>query len=245
MKKLLTSAILASSLLIVGGARAAVTLTHLGSADPTTQGWTKVGSLTGTGVTDSTGDVAAWQINDNSTSAALYYSQNLTTTQVSEAFTEGWSLSVSLRVTGAANTVNTRYIDFVDAQNDKRWGMDFVLVDGNVSVNLRGGDSLTLDDADYHTFSLVYDSSSDTAALWIDGVVTSILGYSGDMSASAITTSQIRWGSTNNGGQGSANYSFVEFSSPASAIPEPSSAALLCGLSGMVFATLHGRRRRR
>jgi len=202
-------------------------ISHSGSTDPTTEGWSASGTSTlGSAVND--GGVNAWAVNDNSSSAALLYLTNVTSS--AEAFNEsGWSLDVTLRATDTGNANDfTRYVDFADSYSNTYWGMDFgSTAEGYTTVTLRGSAlSHSFTDTDYHSLSLVYDTVAGSASLYIDGASTAALtGYTGF--SSTISTGLIRWGSLSGGATGSANYSAVSFST----IPEPSVTVLASALA--------------
>ncbi|MDR1282925.1 MAG: hypothetical protein LBK99_19195 [Opitutaceae bacterium] len=214
-------------------APAQVLVSHTGAADPTSEGWTATGTASlGSANNAST----AWSIND-STNGSLHYDRALSTDEQTNAASAGWILSVTIVVTDSSNTHNfTRYVDFVDAVNKARWGLDFGSdANGNINVFLRGTEkSVQLPDTNAHTFSLVYNPSGGTggsgsASLFIDGSATaSLTDYTGNKDAS-ISSSLIRWGSTATNPTGSADYLAVSFA--ITTIPETARVATIFGMT--------------
>ena len=191
---------------------------HAGVTDPVAEGWSASGSsgLGSAVIHDEGTGCSAWRVNDDSTSLNLLYIATLSASDVTDMNTYGWILSTTFRVTDTNNPPDlSRYVDYVDAINEVRWGLDFgSTIDGNVVVSLRGSAlSYTLDDGDYHTFSLVYDPVAISASLFIDGADTAVLtGYTG-MTATGVTTPVVRWGALSSSSMGSANYNEVSFRS--------------------------------
>lgn len=93
---------------------AAVLFEHTGSADPTTEGWSIGGSgtpgsngvYTGPIINDVGSGLDAWYVNDTASfggSNQSYYG-SLTSGQVTQASTNGWTLSTTIRIPNASET---------------------------------------------------------------------------------------------------------------------------------------------
>ncbi len=227
IRKLTRSFAIGISLLVASAVHADVIIEHLGSTDPTTEGWGTLGTGTEMGYPDNIN--SAWTLDDDSTTASRAYYYAPTLQEQTDVNTFGWNLSVTLQVTDVDNAPDyTRYVDYVDNINGVRWGLNFGSdASGNVIVSLRDNDwELNLGDSGVHTYSLVYDPAAETASLYIDGSTTAALsGYTGGDDA-PVTNSTVRWGSSANVPVGSADYYSVTFSQ----IPEPAESGLLLGM---------------
>ncbi|RRJ95322.1 hypothetical protein Ga0100231_014405 [Opitutaceae bacterium TAV4] len=231
---------MASALVLTLAATAAhaqTLITHTGAANPTTEGWAATGTATlGSTVANDNG-TAAWQVNDNSATASLLYVKVLTEAEANKVTAEGWTLSVTLRVTDTNNAPDlTRYVDYVDINKKVRWGLDFGSTStGHLTVSLRGSAlTHTFADSDYHSFSLVYNSVAGTASLFIDNATTATLtGYTGAADTN-IAVRHLRWGSSSGTYTGSANYANISFVVGAP-IPEPATIASIAGLLALTF----------
>jgi len=209
---------------------------HTGATDPTLEGWTHGGNggTTGPVYNDLGSGHDAWLV--NSAGLADYYSQSPTEAQVADAYSIGWRLSATVRLTaipdlslegcpGFAFNVGTG--DFwpvwLGAQSD---GDPEVRV-AETSYALEGGGS------GYHTYSLQYDALAFTADFYIDGVERL-----SDLAPSAAPYYREVWFGNGNNAVGNANWSSVTFA----IVPEPSTLGIAFGALALSAAIWHKRR---
>lgn len=193
--------------LIASGVDAATSIiSHSGSSDPTSQGWTSSDSnifLDSSGVSrgpimnDAGTGLDSWYLESDPSSDSKPSIQGSQLTYSSPNLNlpsnTNWTLSVRVRVAGTAtqfdvsgqraSLLSVRYTD-----GSNFFGMYFDREsDGDPTVALGGfgtaSPQYTLDgegDSQYHHYELRYDSSSGTADLFVDGteVISDYSGYS-------------------------------------------------------------------
>lgn len=234
-------------------AASTILFSHSGSANPTTEGWSRT----------STSNVVAEAFNDNgrevwrvydaglTTSANnLNYSASLNAAAVASVMDTGWELSATLSVPAddpdhsiALAVGSNMWIGFIindSATTRRAWAFMFGrTAEGDTLVNTYGpggGSSLTLSPG-YHDYSMVYDPATALVTVSVDGEFWKT--YAG-ASSTGNSTQQVYWG--DNSGQTSTQpgravyYESVQFA----AIPEPSRAVFM----GLGVAFLGFRRRR-
>jgi hypothetical protein len=198
---------------------------HSGDNDPTTEGFTLLLSQGSVGPVVGDLGLNAW----NTTSSGLYanYQETLTSQQIAELNGQSWDLSLVLRVA----EVDTSGISFVQfgsgAQSvhlnfgSESDGDPFVDV-GLQQYVLKGAGST------YNTYQVVYNNTTETADLWVDGKdeihdMTVYPGYGQGF---------LYWGSGAQSGPASVNWNLISVS----AVPEPSAASLLLlGGGGLLY----------
>ncbi|MEN3942377.1 PEP-CTERM sorting domain-containing protein [Prosthecobacter sp. SYSU 5D2] len=235
----------------LGSAASTVLLSHSGSANPTTQGWSRA----------STSNVVAGAYNDNgrevwrvydaglTTSANnLNYSGTLNAATVASVMDSGWELSATLRVPEddpdhsiAMAAGSNIWIGFIINETDtnrRAWAFMFGRAEnGDTLVSTYGSGTPRTLAPGYHDYSMVYDPATALVTVSIDGEFWKT--YAG-ASSSSNGTQQVYWG--DNSGQTStqpgraAYYESVQFAS----VPEPSR-LLLLGL-GIAILGFHRRR---
>ncbi|HEX8524589.1 MAG TPA: PEP-CTERM sorting domain-containing protein [Tepidisphaeraceae bacterium] len=220
---------------------------HSGSAQPnTTEGWdlaTYYGASNAYPVTNDRGE-DAWGVEKTSASSELVYAYNMSSAEIDQVQSLGWSVQVRLRVVDASD--NPDYAVSVHfGVGSTRYDMAFGSSGNNPVVMLvssftgngvnPSGTTYTVDDADggYHDYRLVYDAIAGGADLYVDGVKR-ISNYAGMANAPGVAN--VFFGSAGNDGTGRANFNRVSV-----AVPEPASASILL----LSAASLLRRNRRR
>jgi len=151
-------------------AQGTLILGHFGSANPTNEGFSlfTYGASSLTPVMNDYG-YNAWSIGVSSPNAVAEYYQSLTSEQ-SDALSDGWVLSLTLRVVQPCNPV---YSGIEAGFGGAGVGLDFgALSDGDPAVWLEN----TLTEYDfngggsgYHNYQLRYDAPTGLVSLWVDG----------------------------------------------------------------------------
>ena len=215
---------------------AQVIVSHSGSIDPATEGWTLTTPVAGTvgAVTNDLGNgTAAWNVTDNSAINGYLYAFIPSGAQIAQGNAQGWTMSATMRLTTSAPSagfVGFGYEDGTNAWNfypQQTAGNDFVIaVVGGPTVNLTGQGN------DYHTVSWVYTSGTARADLFVDGVAR-ITNFAGAPNVGV----ELFFGGGASTGVGSANYSAVQFT----AVPEPAASAAIFGALALVGLALRSR----
>jgi hypothetical protein len=197
---------------------------HFGDTDPTTEGFTL--SLDRGSVGPVVGDLGqnAW----NTTSYGLYahYHETLTSQQIAELSGQNWDLSLVLRVIDVDTTgrsfvqfgsgAQSVYLNFGSESN----GDPFVDV-GLQQYVIKGAGST------YNTYQVVYNNTTETADLWVDGK-----DEIHDMTLDTYSGSGfLDWGSGMQTGPQEVNWNLISVS----AVPEPSAVSLLFGSGAFLY----------
>lgn len=211
-------------------AQSPVLMRHSGATDPATEGW--VGTF-GPGVTEGPftpggPPASAWFIQDasNVSGSVGIYNQGLSFAQEALLAQNGWTMRVCLKATDLGSPLS---IVYGYNSSNRRYDMWF---SGNGSVTLMtsrpptcpiGGLTFSASTAatchapDFHLFELVFDPSSQTADLFINGTLVHT-GYDGH----GIGLSQfpgVAWGAGSSCADGWAAFRLVEFEEHGPACP--------------------------
>ena len=256
--------ILAAVILLASGASRAragqVLALHQGATDPTTEGFTagpRVGSWAVGPLANDLG-LPAWKITSLSLSSQYaYVAPGLTSPQLAEIASQGFTLTMVARVlqNGLAPaytssdpvTIAAALVSYAGV----RWEIDLGMNSNGdmvavlpTTVDIGGpGDSyrsfgqsytLTGSGSTYHDYQLLYNPSTDSASLYIDGVLR-LSNYTGETNFYYDTA--LAWAGLS-GGQG--NFNLVQVQTGLASVPEPSSVVLMCtgalGLLGYASA---------
>ncbi len=175
---------------------------HQGANDPTTEGFSFESLFGPSSVGPVSNDMGynAWNITALSDGTQAYYIQNFTAAQNHELATEGFTMTLLARVPGGPmNAPGANFYpsvnDTVDFGNGRRFDLALGLnTNGDTVAYLAtsyagnggghfhiGGPSYTLagSGTGYQLYELVYDATTMTADLYIDGV-DRISGYQGE-----------------------------------------------------------------
>jgi hypothetical protein len=165
----------------IPSAQAALVVAHSGQIDPTTEGWTDQGDIAGNGIND--GGVDAWQLNDTGGSS-MNYGYLLTSPQLSDAGTNGWSIDAVCKVESLSNATafhfeyggnvgGTFSYDFSPSLN--AGNQSFVL--GSSSSLGGSGSSYTIAGSglSYQHYKIVYDPATSAASIYVNGDSTPVV----------------------------------------------------------------------
>ncbi|MFC1597340.1 PEP-CTERM sorting domain-containing protein [Planctomycetota bacterium] len=231
---------------------------HTGNTDPTSgaEGWLTGGAGTGNSAGPLTNDAGsgfdAWYVDDNSNviGSTFGYYQAPTAAENNQASQFGWTLRTRLRVADNGDAVNnhgsvhSQYTTgsraFLMAFGSEADGDPIVSLWNDISDNF-SGTAFTLQGSGggYHLYELAYDPVADSADLFVDGVerISDFLG----VTDASLTANVVAFGSGSSYDTGQGNYNLVQWE--LSAVPEPSSLALLG--SGAFIIGVYGYFRRR
>lgn len=224
---------------------------HQGAANPTTQGWTFSGTVqTGAVVNDQESGIDAWRVYEQGGTNAGTYNKTLTTTQLSDALSTGWTLDATIRYVPPDDLIKldptnnawcTLLIDEGVAGKRDLYGLYFGNdAEGNTDVRLFGASQAFKVTPGYHDYQLIWDPSTSLASFYIDGELK-LEGYGGG-TIDNTGTSRVYWGdnTTTNAAVGrGAHYSYVGLTIGTAVIPEPNRMCLFV----MGAGTLLRRRR--
>jgi hypothetical protein len=213
--------------------QAEVPALHQGSNDPLAEGWSKyrpfLDVATFPVVNDLGTGIDAWAIDDNTGFGPPghdgVYGVYLTPTELLEAETKGWILSVQLRIAEAAigEVHDSIIVGVADSSNsyDMNFGRS---ASGKPLVRLTTGEDVgplvEIDDLDngYHNYQLVFNPADSTADFFVDGTLMHS-NYAGRLGPFS-DVGNVYFGSTSNNFTGQANYAAVSFV----IVPEPAMA---------------------
>lgn len=225
----LTALVFLSGVTVSQGALIA---SHTGSNDPATEGFLLSDSTAVAGAV--TGDLGrnAWSV--DSSGGPYNHRFNVGTTAANDANTNGWILSMTLRLVDVPDTMDLGVCaDYASDEGIFQLGFG-TQADGDPIVGLYTDSGFTTfayegGGTGYHTYEITYSPVSDSATLSIDGIVR-LSGWAGRSGPAPPITNFGSYAS------GHANWSEFSFSS----IPEPA-AGLLAGVACCLGAS---RRRR-
>jgi hypothetical protein len=221
----------------------AIVASHAGDTDPTTEGWTTFGpgSAVVVGAVND-GGTLAWMVNDTSTATNthLFYRQPLTSSQASDADTNGWILSTTLRVLSSTRPQDSFSPSIYYYDGTTNWTVGFNVVSGDTVVQLVDGynnfgnsvettlgPTYTIPgNSSYNRFELRFDPVSSTADLFVNGVER-LSDYGGIPDGKFFgppdNAPQLSWGTPSPTDSGHGNFQAITFA----IIPEPSALALM------------------
>jgi hypothetical protein len=150
-----------------------------GLANPTTVGFVSNGSPVGSPVSNDGGSgLDAWQVAGSSGGDG--YNSVLTEQEKAAAYARGWRLTATIRAVSGSGFANVAF-----GPGRKRFDINLVKTAGgdtlvrlNTSITPLAGLEYLIAGTAYHTYELVFDPSSQTATLLVDGVVR-LTGYAG------------------------------------------------------------------
>jgi hypothetical protein len=227
------------TLALTGAAQAELIFEHLGSTNPTAEGWNQLGPFTGATfagpVTNDLGlGIMAWSTFDGSTLDGSYidYFQNPTPSQQLSA-DSGWNLSTTMRVVNSPDSPDESIFSafFTGSRSYLLgWGSDaagdpIVLLATAFTPTGPTGPTFTLSGygPGYHVYDLFADSTTAGATLVVDGNVIAT-GYMGAATAFPAT---VDWGAGASLTVGHGHFSRVAFSVGESSVPEPGGLSLM------------------
>lgn len=186
MKSPLLSLGLALGLASSVASGATVLFSHSGSADPTTEGWSRsMSTSTVTGSAYDDGGTQVWKIYDpgNSTGGTgLYYSAAMNSTLLATAMSSGWELSATISLpTDDPNsdvawvTNGNTWLGFIANESPgvrRYWGLIFGrAANGDTIVSVNGVSGSKTLAPGYHDYSMVYDPLTALVSVYVDGEV--------------------------------------------------------------------------
>jgi hypothetical protein len=203
---------------------------HVGSNDPTTEGWSEYvfsnGPVAGPVINDQNTGIDAWSITGGKSNYLMYYILP-NTQELNEAAIYGWTFTVNMSFPvirsgeslffdiNLPNTSRpvTSTVGYTFTSNTDLSGHLYLyaLQDSTVSIQIQNPTA-------YHLFQLRFDPNSKSAGLFFDGnsEATNLVGASGNPT--------IDWGMNGTGSTTErVNFNLVQFS----VVPEPSTLALL------------------
>lgn len=188
---------------------------HIGSTDPTTEGWTfNDGPSVGPVVNDQSSGFDAWSVDDNQNTGdnSGGYAAFPDDQQVADARGYGWTLSTRIRVPELSDTpLGSPGVLYRDG--NLSWQLHFGTdAEGDPIVQLfenPGGATYTLEGTGggYHLYQLVYDPCTFTADLYVDGAEV-LSNYSGFAHTEA---ANMNWGAFSTLDVGQGNYNLVQW----------------------------------
>jgi len=234
---------------------------HQGSNSPLSEGFSLYpsnGGLSAVAVTNDMG-LNAWSVTSTPPPdfQAIYESGALTSSQLAAVDSQGFTMTMIARVVSGPVFNSTTALDsaasaffFGTRRFDIELGLnsqgDTVAVLSN-TVTLNGDGTfstpgatftLTGSGSTYHSFQLYENPTSNTADLYVDGVLR-LTGYAGN--DRTFGASGLFFGAEN---QGETNFNFVNVVTGNAIVPEPSSLTLLgIGGAGLLGLAWHRRRR--
>ncbi|AQQ70988.1 hypothetical protein SMSP2_01352 [Limihaloglobus sulfuriphilus] len=194
--------------LLAGPAYAEIAAMHQGAIDPETEGWSVFRGPFDSGSINSMG-LDAWKVEDTGGSQEGGYDVALTTAQINDAQTNGWTLSARVRTPAADQSLNDAILTGVNF-GSLGFILQFGATAGTPVVAFIGGPSATLTGLDdgWHLYEVIYDSATGSADLFVDGTeqISNFAGWNGTFLAGTVA-----FGSGSGGGSGIGYYNMVEF----------------------------------
>jgi hypothetical protein len=241
----LLSSVLLAIVACCGTSTAGLIVQHVGTADPTTEGWTAEpgggGNVNVGSIND--GGTPAWFVDDNSGAdyTTFLYTHVVSSADIAVGKSLGWTLSTTLRVASDESLLYDGSPTAIYRDGVTSWQMNFGLnASGDTFVRLYTGDTTgpvhtIAGHSTYNTFSLSYDPLAPHADLFVNGteVISDYKGFSNSQT-------RVLWGAGRSPDQGQGNFSELSFV----AIPEPSSISI-CLSAGAGILIAHRLRNRR
>jgi hypothetical protein len=235
----------------LGSAASTILLSHSGSNNPTTEGWSRPANSNVVAEAYNDNGREVWRVYDAGVSTSnnnLSYSSTLNDAAVASVMDSGWELSATLSVPGddpdhsiamaAGSNIWVGFIINESPTNRRAWALMFGrAANGDTLVSTYGSGTARTLSPGYHDYSMVYDPVTALVTVSIDDEVWKT--YAGGSLANN-STQQVYWG--DNSGQTvtqpgrAAYYESIQFSS----VPEPSRMLYM----GFGIALLGVRRRR-
>ena len=207
---------------------ATVVAEHVGNKDPsqgdTTQ-WERVANGKAASEEPVDGPLPAWRVTDSG-NAVLFYRYLPTEEQQKMAEDRGWKLSVKCRLNAPASEKPTSSViaGYTDLKRNRRF---YLAINSNSSgepviiFDNRGDSSKAppctvsgLKASDFHLYELVYDPTSKSASLFVDGARQATDIPSSTMNSKSVSC--ISWGSADTAGTGAGDFNLVRFEIPSS-----------------------------
>lgn len=220
---------------------------HLGTADPTTEGWQRQqfgpDFSEGPVFESATQGFDGWKIRDDHSgyggdATELLYRVNIADEHVATATIEGWQLTARFRIADDPNMGFLGYhssIGLVLSIQSKIYPLDFASYTGaSVTILSNGtnfGPQFEVGGNGYHEYQLSYDPALDSVAFRVDGFL-----LTSNLPSVAISNGNyIEWGSSASQDVGQGNWNRVAFS-----VPEPTSSSYLLAAIVGFFLTRRG-----
>lgn len=213
-QELLTRLVVLCLAVMVAGANAETIALHYGAQDPETEPQTFLSEWEEDRVIEDKGPifdvngVHAWKtgVPDGEDG---WYSLTLLPEMITDAQSFGWKLSFVVRMVGNVDMANVGVICNIDGDF---YSIGFSATDGvPESVRVEGFDPYPLTGLDdgYHLYEIVYDSGTDTADLFVDGV-KQVDDFS-VLTGVGFLNGRVGWGAVNGGGAGIGYWNRVQF----------------------------------
>ncbi len=213
----------------------AQSISHVGQADPTTEGWTLINGgylIVGAG----NDGLDHWLINATVSSYTGYRVDNTATLNAILDNAAGWQMTatVSVPTPGPSRGPNEPFFGVRDPNNWWQVSLIDTGVQATTGAYMSGsaGDVLiaAVDISAYHTYSMIYDPTADSIAVSVDSGTATTFARSAMKAVSGFR--QINFGDYDSATGGSvSHWANVEFA----AVPEPATMVLLAmgGLLGL------------
>ncbi|HOW70265.1 MAG TPA: SUMF1/EgtB/PvdO family nonheme iron enzyme [Phycisphaerae bacterium] len=193
-----------------------VLVQHVGANDPLSEGWTLFDQSGGNHlygpVQDDLGYIDSWKLDSFHSGGDFLYQRNLSDTEVSNAYAQGWRLTLMVRAIEAASPTSPALrVVFL---GPRTYGLFFTPDQGSggPGIGLMGDGRIIspgLNSAGYHLITVTDDDANGLAHVLLDGVLV-LTDYAGETSTYA---QRIDWGDarTANEDGGHANFAIVRF----------------------------------
>jgi hypothetical protein len=229
MSKILAAIVLCGVLVCAATANATLIAQHYGDTDPTTEGWTADNTSTIT-VGPGSDSKPYWDTKATSPNWGRYV-VNPTTAQAAEGNTNGWTMNITVAPLGGSTSNPTQEVGYYNGNStNNRWIFQIAVGSGYSSyVMLNSTLIATLPgDAGYHTWTEVYDPTTQLVAISMDGGPT-LASIAGQTHANA----PFFYFGCAEGSSGEAQWNQVSLAT--NSIPEPSAVILLgTGVLGLL-----------
>ncbi|MCC6682354.1 MAG: PEP-CTERM sorting domain-containing protein [Phycisphaeraceae bacterium] len=229
MKTWMTVAVCSCVAFCISTAQGALVASHVGDADPLTEGWTLVQSPSGVNLSPLSPDpdfdlTSSWQMDLTEGAAEASYRYVLSGLQVLAAVTNGWRFTGIMRMESALDngTFQPGFCDVILVTNELGFGVRAMMdlgataatrsikngIDNTIQADI-GGDT-------YYRVIFDYNVGAGTVDYYINDTLVNTFA------TGALTPSQIQWGDVNasTAGIGQRDFALVTFETgPLGAIP--------------------------